>query len=122
MTSTAETKQTGVGEWRAFYKPKYDEWHVSIPQAGGGMRLALFNDGVRVPNPQEIAHLVASAPDGLAAAYATVAALAAEHRLPASADDEYIYDVMGSALSDAFFKARHAIAKAEGRLAEAVSL
>ena len=48
----------------AFYKSKYNEWHVSIPgQDETGMRLALFPDGVLTRHPEGDAHLIAAAPE-----------------------------------------------------------
>jgi len=55
------------GPWEAFFKHKYDEWHVSIPMSDGGMRWALFDDGVRSENPEGDARLIAAAPELLAA-------------------------------------------------------
>lgn len=36
---------TTKGQWTAFYKHKYDEWHVSVPVEGSSMKLALWEDG-----------------------------------------------------------------------------
>lgn len=47
--------------WVAFYKNKYAEWHVSVSQEGGGMKLALFADGC--PTGEHDARLIATAPD-----------------------------------------------------------
>lgn len=55
------------GPWTAFYKAKYDEWHVSVPAYGpSAMKLALFPDGIPTKN-QADAHLIAAAPDLLEA-------------------------------------------------------
>lgn len=43
------------------------------------------------------------------AAKATVNALTAEHNIPEDASDDWIYDVLGSAVSGAFFAARDAL-------------
>lgn len=51
------------GQWTAFYKHKYDEWHVSLPMAGSGMKLALCSDGIQSRNREADAHLIAAAPD-----------------------------------------------------------
>ena len=52
------------GPWMAFYKSKYNEWHVSVPgQDETGMRLALFPDGVLTRHPEGDAHLIAAAPE-----------------------------------------------------------
>ncbi len=51
------------GPWQAFYKSKYDEWHVSIPMPGSSMGWALFDDGVRSENPEADARLIAAAPE-----------------------------------------------------------
>ena len=50
------------GPWVAFYKPKYNEWHVSLP-ADCGMTLALFPDGIHTANPEGDANLIAAAPE-----------------------------------------------------------
>lgn len=55
------------GPWTAFYKPKYDEWHVSLPMSGSSMRLALAPDGIQSENREGDAHLIAAAPDMLEA-------------------------------------------------------
>lgn len=61
------------------------------------------------------AHLIAAAPDLLESARGIVSGVHSEYRIPADADDDYIHDTIGTALSDAYFSARAAIAKAEGR-------
>ena len=38
------------GPWTAFYKHKYDEYHVGV--GSGAMKLALFSDGCPTENPQ----------------------------------------------------------------------
>lgn len=63
MNSTAHT----AGPWTCFYKPKYDEWHVSLPVAGSSMKLALCPDGIQSENREADAHLIAAAPEMLAA-------------------------------------------------------
>jgi hypothetical protein len=63
MNSTAHTP----GPWTCFYKPKYDEWHISLPIAGSSMKLALCADGIQSENREADAHLIAAAPDMLAA-------------------------------------------------------
>ncbi len=50
------------GPWTAFYKSKYDEWHVSLPN-GGAIKTALCPDGIQSPNREADAHLIAAAPD-----------------------------------------------------------
>lgn len=54
------------GPWRAFYKPKYDEWHITLPAPGLGLRLALCRDGIESENREADARLIAAAPDMLA--------------------------------------------------------
>lgn len=61
------------------------------------------------------ANLIAAAPDLLDAANKTVDGLAEEYLITAECDDDWIYDTLGSVLAGAYFSARAAIAKAEGR-------
>lgn len=61
------------------------------------------------------ARLIAAAPDLLESARRIVSGVHSEYRIHADADDDYIHDTIGTALSDAYFSARAAIAKAEGR-------
>ena|SRR5687768_330204 len=58
--------------------------------------------------------LIAAAPDSHAANIVTVAALREQFRITDDADDQWIYDELGTALSSAYFMARAAIAKATG--------
>lgn len=51
------------GPWSAFYKSKYDEWHVSLPVSGSSMKLALCPDGIQSENREADAHLIAAAPE-----------------------------------------------------------
>jgi hypothetical protein len=51
------------GPWSCFYKPKYDEWHVSLPMSDCGMKLALAPDGIQSENREADAHLIAAAPE-----------------------------------------------------------
>lgn len=64
---------------------------------------------------EDRAALVAAAPDMFAACESFVGAIITEYRVPPGADDDYIYDTLGSAMSAAFFEARAALSKAEGR-------
>lgn len=54
------------GPWVAFYKHKYDEWHVSLPVEGSSMLLGIFPDGLRSENRAADARLIAAAPELLA--------------------------------------------------------
>lgn len=63
MSQTTHT----AGPWNAFYKAKYDEWHVSVPISGSGMKHTLFPDGLRSENREADARLIAAAPELLAA-------------------------------------------------------
>ena len=70
---SAEPHVTGKhtpGPWSAFYKHKYDEWHVSMPCENSEMRVALSPDGIPGHTNEERganAHLIAAAPLMLAA-------------------------------------------------------
>lgn len=48
MTHTPEPRG-----WTAFYKPKYDEWHVGIPAADAGWVNALCPDGILPGHPKD---------------------------------------------------------------------
>lgn len=61
------TQSHTPGPWAAFYKNKYDEWHVAIPIPGRTSTFSLFDDGVRSENPEADARLIAAAPDLLEA-------------------------------------------------------
>ena len=61
-----EQKHT-PGPWSYFYKPKYDEWHISMPMPDSSMKLALCPDGIQSENREADARLIAAAPDMLAA-------------------------------------------------------
>lgn len=60
------------------------------------------------------ARMISAAPDSYAANLAFVAAIIKEYNIPNSADEDYIYDTVGSSMAHAFSMARAAIAKAEG--------
>lgn len=49
------------GEWKCFYKRKYNEWHVSMPIAGSSMRLALCENGIPGENPEATANRIVRA-------------------------------------------------------------
>jgi len=66
----SEMKHT-PGPWSCFYKPKYDEWHASLPMANCGMKLALAPDGIQSENREADAHLIGAAPEMLEALKAT---------------------------------------------------
>lgn len=53
------------GPWTAFPKPKYQEWHVSIPvpDSPTSWAFGLFPDGVPGDNAGADARLIAAAPD-----------------------------------------------------------
>lgn len=53
-------EQATPGPWMYFPKPKYNEHHVSIPIAGSGMRLALFEDGCKTERPEQDAKYIAA--------------------------------------------------------------
>lgn len=91
------------GPWVAFYKAKYDEWHVSVPIAGSSMKWALFDDGIRSENPEADARLIAAAPELLEALRAIETA--------AENDSDCLPE---SATWKAINAARAAIAKAGG--------
>ena len=106
------------GPWRAFYKHKYDEWHVSLP--GQGLRLGLFQNGLVSENREADAHLIAAAPDLLDALHEGRRAIGDHH---APADCYATGPMTGDAYRDLVecpacsFIAKYdaAIAKAEGR-------
>lgn len=105
-----QTSKHTPGPWTVFYKPKYDEWHVSVPRApGGGMKLALFADGC--PTGEHDARLIAAAPDLLAAIKVAVqlAEVASDWNL-----DEVEIDGEMVRTHDLAERFRAAIAKAEG--------
>lgn len=58
------------------------------------------------------ARLIASAPDSHMACLATVEALREHFKIPHEADDDFIYDELGSTLSYAYFLARGSVKKA----------
>jgi hypothetical protein len=58
------------------------------------------------------ARLIAAAPDSHEANRMFVRAVYVAHNIPSDASDEFIYDTIGTAMADAFFAARAAIAKA----------
>lgn len=53
------------GPWTAFYKAKYDEWHVSVPMEGATMKLGLFHGGIPTATicREYDARLIAAAPE-----------------------------------------------------------
>ena len=51
------------GPWSVFYKQKYGEWHVAVPIAHGGIKLALFPNGIQTENQESDARLIAAAPE-----------------------------------------------------------
>jgi hypothetical protein len=53
------------GPWMAFYKPKYGEWHVSLPVSGSAVRLGIFPRGLETASTEADAHLIAAAPEML---------------------------------------------------------
>jgi len=99
------------GPWTAFYKRKYDEWHVGIRCTDGSVMMAdLCPDGVPGDNYEEcraIAKLIAAAPDLFTALKAIIAA-----------EDEFANDTGIPWVDDvtvAIDQARKALAKAEGK-------
>ncbi|MCX6217579.1 hypothetical protein [Spirosoma sp.] len=53
------------GPWSAFYKRKYDEWHVSVPLPGTKMTYGIFPNGVPAVNgtAEANAKLIAASPE-----------------------------------------------------------
>lgn len=87
---------------------KRAHWVVGGGPQNKGVAIAFGGDDAN-------AHLIAAAPDLLESARRIVSGVHSEYRIHADADDDYIHDTIGTALSDAYFSARAAIAKAEGR-------
>jgi hypothetical protein len=73
------------GPWKAFYKRKYDEWHVAMPYGGGSSMLCpLASDGIEAPDPSQReanAHLIAAAPELYEALDAICSEFAQNHPL-----------------------------------------
>jgi hypothetical protein len=88
------------GPWTAFYKHKYQEWHVSVPMQSGGMLLGLFPDGVPTENPEADAHLIAAAPE-LLAALEKIERQARMNQLTAHVRCSMVLDVARAALAKA---------------------
>jgi hypothetical protein len=117
MSTGDQTQQAGSqttehvghsrGEWAAFYKDKYKEWHVGVPVNSGGMKIALFPDGCPTENPEADCRLIAAAPDMLAALKAAQRDLEAVER--------EMQGIAPEAVSPVLPLIRAAIAKAEGR-------
>lgn len=107
----SEVKHT-PGPWTCFYKPKYDEWHVSLPMSDCSMKLALAPDGIQSENREADARLIAAAPDLLAALKIAQAALAMMIE-PNS--------ISKTTLPVAFAQATEAEAIARGAIAKSVS-
>lgn len=108
----SETAKHTPGPWTAFYKPKYDEWHVSLPMSDCGMKLALAPDGIQSENRMADAHLIAAAPDMLAALTECQAALAM--MIEPNSIERTTLPVAFAQATAAEAKARAAIARATG--------
>lgn len=98
------------GPWAAFYKHKYDEWQVSVPERGSSMKRALFQQGVLTEHPEADARLIAAAPELLAALIDLVELADAAMQQANSDGAEY-------QRNDELHDARAAIAKATARQA-----
>lgn len=85
-----------------------DSWEVVYD--GGGARTVLIAYGLG----ERAARLIAAAPDSHEANRVFVRAVYVAHNIPSDASDEFIYDTIGTAMADAFFAARAAVAKARG--------
>lgn len=86
-----------------------DFYHIAIGKPGDQFTIAdVYGD---LPEAPATAHLVAAAPDLLTAAIEAKAAMDSIWRTN-GADDQWIYDEMGSELSAGYFSLRAAIAKA----------
>jgi hypothetical protein len=68
------------GEWKAFYKHKYDEWHVSLPMPDSSMQRAMFDDGIHTDNPEADAKLIVAIRNAWPALSAALTQLAAERK------------------------------------------
>jgi hypothetical protein len=65
MTRSEGNRLWTEGPWKAFYKHKYDEWHVAIPYSDGSFLCPLASDGITTPDPSQreaTANLIAAAP------------------------------------------------------------
>lgn len=69
---------------------------------------------VGVVTDEADARLIAAAPDLLGAGKSLLSVLRDECSFPADADDDHIYDSMGSHMAEVYFATRAAIAKATG--------
>lgn len=100
--------------WTAFYKHKYDEWHVSIPYSEGGMKCALFPDGINHELGElrePVCRLIAAAPALFAALEDAIGALEFSrdyHKDLGNAEQAFCQDKLDAA--------RAAIAQAKGEV------
>ena len=103
------------GPWEAFYKRKYDEWHVSVPMEDSSMRLGLFADGVKTTCPKADAYLIAAAPELYEALEAMQKAV--DEFFPEVSEDSTGACMLNrrAILADAQLRAAKALAKAAGK-------
>jgi hypothetical protein len=97
------------GPW--IVEADYGSPSKTLVYSAGGRNIADCMAGLPAEDEAN-ARLIAAAPDSHEANRMFVRAVYVAHNIPSDASDEFIYDTIGTAMADAFFAARAAIAKA----------